>query len=469
MSIYKACDIRGVVGDDLTPDLFRRMGRGIALMMGGQRDIVVGGDLRPSTPELKAALVEGLCDKGRAVSDVGTVPTPLVYFAKDHLPAYACAIITASHNPPQFNGLKFMVGNLPVLPEDVGRLRDLVAGPETASDSGGPAGRVSTVDLVAAYEEWVLRTAEKFLSAQTVAGRGLKVIVDAGNGASSEIAPRVLDRLPQIEVERLFCVPDGTFPDRDPDSAVPENLRVLRARVADSGADIGVAFDGDGDRVAFVDETGAVLSADEMLVILLRAQAARLEGERVVYDLKCSQVVAREVKRLGAVPLMEKAGHAFIKRRMIQARAILGGEISGHYFYRELHGGDDGLFSAIVGLRILQQARASLSDLRRSVPPRFITEDVRIAYPPERTQALLAGVRDSFPKDRQDELDGIRVSFPCGWALLRTSITEPKITLRFEGENAAALEETVADFLAPLPELRETVYSALGKHGDTHS
>jgi len=464
MSIFKACDIRGVFGDDLTPDLFRRLGRGIALMMGERESVVVGGDFRVSTEELKSALVQGLRENGRAVTDAGLVPTPVVYFAKHRLSSYACAIVTASHNPPQFNGLKFMLDERPVLPEDVARLREYVESDRTDSPTG-PMGTVRCAqDIVSAYEEWALDAAGNYLASGP--GRPVKVVVDAGNGAFSEIAPRALRAMDGVEVDELFCAPDGRFPNRDPNSALPQHLAALCARVREIGADLGVAFDGDGDRVSFVDESGEALSGDEMFVILMRAAGDRLRGEKIVYDIKCSRVVADEAVRLGAAPLMERSGHAFIKGRMVREGAALGGEVSGHYFYRELHGGDDGLFSAMVGTRLVQGSKRTLGELRRTVPRRFITRDIRLECPRDVAEGLIERLRERFGPEQRNELDGMRVAFPGGWALLRMSITEPKITLRFEGADAASLDAVLAAFLAPLPQIRDKVYAAMREHGD---
>ena len=461
MSIFKACDIRGIAGSEITPDLFRRMGRGIALMMGDHRAIVVGGDLRVSTPELKATLIQGLCENGRRASDIGAVPTPVVYFAKAHLGAHACAVVTASHNPSEDNGLKFMVGELPVLPEDLKRLRTLVEGPETDAPVGTRATATARPDVLPAYEKWVASLRLPIDHGESAKVRRLIAVVDAGNGSYAEIAPRVIEERPGIQVDRLFCVPDGRFPNRDPNCALPESLSALSARVREVKANIGIAFDGDGDRVAFVDERGRVISPDEMMVLFLRALGERIEGERFVYDLKCSRIVAREAERLGATPLMEKSGHAFIKRRMIAEHALFGGEVSGHYFHRALHGGDDGLVSAMLGIRLLRQSDRPLSALRQTVPRRFITDDVRLPYPAGRVEGLLQRVRAAFPEERRLEIDGIRVSFPRGWGLLRASITEPKITLRFEGEDAASLREVMDAFLAPISELQPSVHAAI--------
>ena len=463
MSVFKACDIRGVAGDELTPALYRRIGRGLALILGAGRSIGVGGDVRLTTPELKAALVGGLCDNGCRVTELGIVPTPVVYFAGHHLGLDACAIVTASHNPPEYNGLKFMLGALPPPPEDMQRLEALVAGRETAGPRARVRGEVISRDVLADYEAWLPAAVGRLAPAGAGRPRGLTVVVDAGNGACSRVAPEVLGRMAGVRIVKLFCTPDGRFPGRHPDSAAPGNLTALSKEVQGVGASLGLAFDGDGDRVTFVDEQGNALHPDEAMVLFQRAFGGRMKGAAFVYDLKCSQVVAQQAKELGAKPIMERAGHAFIKRRMITERALFGGEISGHYFYAALDGGDDGLFSAMLMIRLLQDRDESLHAWRDDVPPRHVTPDVRIAFSPEETPELLEGIRRSFPESARNELDGIRITFPNGWGLVRGSITEPKVTLRFEGDSAADLNDVIHAFLEAAPEIRDEVLEVLAR------
>jgi len=464
MSVFKACDIRGLAGKELTVRLFRRMGRGIAVMMGERRSIVVGGDVRQSTHPLKVALIEGLRDFGRDVTDVGTVPTPVVYFARWHRGAHACAMVTASHNPPEYNGLKFMIGDIPVMPEDLARLERLVQSDATRAPTE-PRGGLTAEDLTGAYEAWLADALEALRPPDERAQRHVRIVVDAGNGCFSELAPRALRRVPGVSVEPLFCEIDGGFPGRDPNCAIAENLTALRDRVRRLDADLGVAFDGDGDRVAFTDETGAVVPSEDAALLFLRFLRGRVAGRAFVYDLKCSRVVAREAGRLGARPVEERSGHAFIKRRMIRERAAFGAEISGHYFYDVLHGGDDGLFSALLMVQLLRGSREPLSALRAALPARYVTPDVRIRWPADQVHALLAAVRSAFPPWRVREIDGVRVEFEDGWALLRPSITEPKVTLRFEGDSAAALGEIVERFLTRVPQLRAPVRDRLASTG----
>jgi phosphomannomutase / phosphoglucomutase len=466
MSIYKACDIRGKVGEELTPELYRRLGRGLAILMGDQRSIVVGGDGRQSTPELKASLIDGLASLGKHVVDIGLVPTPVVYFAR-HLAFYgrgtqrpdACAIVTASHNPPGDNGLKFMIGEWPVLPGDIMALRALAEGRQ--ADDAESVGEVEEMAVLPNYVPWISNAACQLGPDDEACRRELKVVVDAGNGISGLIAPGAFRSLPDITVAELFCEVDGTFPNRHPNTAIPENLTALCDEVRRQGADLGVAFDGDGDRVAFVDEAGVVLDADETAVLFLRGLGHMVNDRSVVHDLKCSSVLAREAVALGGQPLMEKSGHAYIKACMNRTRAIFGAEVSGHYFHDRLRGGDDGLFSAILMTRFLQARDESLSAWRQSVPARFITQDIRLSVAAAAIPGFFDAVRNGFDDAMLNDLDGLRVEFDNGWALIRQSITEPKITLRFEGDSQEALDAIVDRFLDAVPEIRDAVKEEL--------
>lgn len=461
MSVFKACDVRGLVGEELTPALFRRMGRSLAIMMGDAGRIGVGGDVRPSTPELKAALIEGLHENGRSVTDIGIVPTPVVYFAKRRLKLDAAAMVTASHNPAEYNGLKFMIGDLPVLPEDLERLGRLSGGRESARPNAKKEGEVVATDVLAAYADWLPGAVDEIAPPRSEPRGNRRVVVDAGNGCYGAVAPGILEGAPGVEVVPLFCETDGAFPNREPNSAEPEALAKLCETVRNTGADLGIAFDGDGDRVAFVDEAGIPLHADETMLLLLRGLAGRVAERRVVYDLKCTQWVAREAERLGARPLMERSGHAFIKRRMIIEEAALGGEASGHYFYDALRGGDDGLFTGLLMVRLLQADTGTLSEMRNALPKRYVTPELRVPVERALSKEYLDEVESAFGGEQVIRLDGLRVEFPEGWALLRPSITEPKVTLRFEGRDATSLHEVMARFLKAVPELSASVRAAL--------
>ena len=449
MSFFKACDIRGAYGGDLTDDIVYRIGRALGTLAGGNV-VIAGGDVRISTPALKSALTQGLVESGAEILDIGIVPTPAFCFAKHYLKADVGAMITASHNPPEFNGLKLTLGPLPITEDELDLVRRLA---ESGHFSRG-VGSLLTTDIVPAYESFIQSVAPRAAEAAS-----FKTVVDCGNGCYSELAPAVF-RSFGYRTEELFCIPDGAFPNRSPNSAVPENLAALYRKVRDTGAHLGVAFDGDGDRVAFVDDRGRFLASDKAIVILAKHILSNDPGAKVVYDLKCSSVVSEAVTQAAGIPIPERSGHTFIKARMIAEDAAFGGEVSGHYFYRELRGGDDGLYSALLMASILAATGKRLSDLADSIAEYTTTPDIRLPFSGDREQ-VIARIADHFPADEVSKLDGVKVSFPGGWGLARISVTEPVITLRFEAENGDRLREIVSIFLEPAPELHEPMATAV--------
>lgn len=445
MSIFKTCDIRGLYGSELDDDTAYRLGRAVASRWSGQ-ETVVGGDLRLSTPALKAALIEGLLASGARVVDLGILPTPAFYFAKQRLQAPAGIMVTASHNPAGYNGFKLMLGDLPITPEELRSLAQQMA----ARDFVRAQGTCRQATLL-----------DDYMVSLRAAFGGLKrrrVVVDAGNGSMGTVAPPVLRALGQ-RVDELYCAPDGSFPNRDPNPAVAKHLGDLGRLMTQVCADVGAAYDGDGDRVIFVDELGRVLPADRTLVLFVRYLLGQQPGAKVVYDIKCSSVVAEETRRLGGTPLIEKSGHAFIKRRLLIEGAALGGEISGHYFFGAL-GGDDALYATLYLLRVLDAAGMSLSQAIDTVPVYPITPDLRLPCAPERAQRALDELLAAFRNQPITTLDGVRIEFPAGWALARISVTEPLITLRFEAHTLDDLEAIKRRVRAGSPTLDEVMGEA---------
>lgn len=443
MSIYKACDIRGVYPKELDESTAEAIGGAIAVRVAG-RDLVLGADLRPSSSPLKWALVRGLISGGAQVVDIGAVPTPVLYDAKDRLGTYAAVMVTASHNPPQYNGFKLMFGDRPVTPEDIRWLAEEV---DRTHSSG--RGGYQTASALEPYAEALTRGLGP-LERQ-------RVVVDAGNGAMWWLAPMLLERM-GLQVEPLHCLPDGTFPNRHPNPAVAAHLADLTAQCARLQA-WGAAYDGDGDRVIFVDERGHVLPADRIFTLLVEHLLANQRGSRVVYDLKSSLVVAEAVERAGGVPLEERSGHAFIRARMLDERAALGGEISGHYFFGEL-GRDDALYATLIMARLLEERQLLLAEAIADVPSYPITPDLRLPCTPEEADAILADLDAAFTELPRGHLDGVKVFFPEGWALARRSVTEPVLTLRFEAHTEAALDEIWSQVLAASPVLRRVAREA---------
>ena len=426
MSIFKACDIRGKYPDELDVETARKVGAALGTELGGG-DFTVGGDVRPSTPELKDALIDGLTGSGSAVTDVGTAPTPAIYWAARSLQTAGTAIVTASHNPPGYNGIKFMLGKLPPSPDDVGRVRRRVEAMDFTGGTGSRRERVMREE----YLDWL---------GEVFGGRskGLRVLIDAGNGCASEWAPEAFRRA-GAQVAELNCQPDGTFPNRSPNPSQRENLEQTGQKVREADVDFGAAFDGDGDRVVFLDEHGRVVQTDRAIVLLARAALENHPGGGVVYDIKCTDRVPEEVRRAGGIPLPERSGHAFIKTRLLREEAAFAGEASGHFFFAEI-GGDDGLYAALAMARLLKNSGRCMSELAAAVPDYHITPDIRIPVEPGNAQEVIERVRETFSNRPQDDTDGVRVDFDDGWALVRPSVTEPVVTLRCEGDSDAALE-----------------------------
>jgi phosphomannomutase/phosphoglucomutase len=469
VSIFKACDIRGRYGTDLMPEVAEGLGLAVGTELAGG-SVVVGGDLRPSTEPLKEALIQGLVAAGCRVVDVGILPTPAFYFAKDYLEAEGGVMVTGSHNPPGDNGFKISLGPWPITEAELAALERRMASRDFVQGTGS----YESAEVIDHYKTFIrskfpnlyapsgrksgdvgggLSSAASLKQGQLPPGGGLpevslgiKVVVDAGNGCYARIAPDVLREL-GYEVVELYCEPDGCFPGRSPNPAVAANLQSLGDTVVGAGADLGAAFDGDGDRVVFVDERGRVVESDRSLVLFARYLLRREPGV-VVYDLKCSSVVPEAVRQAGGAPVMERSGHAFIKTTLLRRKAILGGEISGHFFFGEL-GGDDGLYATLLMLQIVAEDGRGLAALADTVPRYPITPDIRLPCPPQETGAIVRELEQAFAQEEGCELstlDGVRIAWPDGWALIRPSVTEPLITLRFEAhteERLAQIQEIV--------------------------
>jgi len=447
VTIFKACDIRGVVGQEWGADDARRIGHALGRMIRsrGEASICVGGDFRRSTPALKQALANGLLDAGLNVCDVGQQPTPVVYFAARHCGCRNVAVVTASHNPARYNGIKFLVAGQPPGPA---LMQELESGLDLAPD--GPRGTGDARQVTAEYEAWVVRQARGLVAGGSGAAR-LSVVLDAMAGVYTHIAPRVLAAA-GCAVQALTPEIDPDYTGRNPDPAHDENLTPLVDAVRSRPADVGVALDGDGDRVIFVDHTGRIARPEEIAALLIRQCFHR---PTVVYDLKCASLVARVAAEAGGTAIMQPSGHGFIKSAMLAARAELGVEVSGHHFFGILDGGDDGLFTALVVLGLLSRQGVRLADLICPAEWPAITPDMRIPFAgdaPAAVESIAARCGGSVTR-----LDGVRASYDGGWALARASITEPAITFRFEGLDRAHLRRIADQFLAGAGPLRHQV------------
>ncbi len=434
--IFRQYDIRGTVGVDLTPEVARAVGRAIGSeardRLGHAPTLAVGRDNRPSGEPLAAALIEGLVATGVQVLAAGLIPTPTLYFAIHHLHADGGVQITGSHNPPEFNGFKMVLGGLPFAGEDIQGLRARIERDGFASGRGG----VASHGVLEAYQAEVVGRIGKL-------DRALTVVVDCGDGTASLAGPAILEALGG-RIDRLYCESDGTFPHHHPDPTVLANRRDLQARVRAQGADVGIAFDGDGDRIGAVDEHGEVIFGDQILALLGQDVTRRLgKGKEVIFDVKCSDGLAEALERAGARPVMWMTGHSHIKKKMKESGAVLAGEMSGHMFFGppDYLGYDDAMYAAARLLKIVAGQRQPLSALTGALPRYVSTPEIRVDCAEDRKTAVVeAAARHFAGKYQTVTIDGVRWRTGDGWGLIRASNTQPILVLRFEARTAAGLE-----------------------------
>ena len=435
-SFLREYDARGVVGRTLGEDDARALGRAFATVVSrsGGRRIAVGRDGRLSSPPLEAALVEGVRAAGVDVVRIGMGPTPMLYFAVHDLDLDGGIMVTGSHNPPDYNGFKMMLGKAAFFGDEIRALGMMAAAGDFASGRGG----AECAEVAEAYVERLL--------AGHGAPNGRRVGWDAGNGAAGEIMVRLTARLPG-EHHLLNETVDGTFPAHHPDPTVPANLEQLGTLVRGEGLDLGIAFDGDGDRIGVVDGAGGILWADQLLVLLARDLLAERPGATVIADVKASQAFFDAVSAAGGNPLMWRTGHSLIKSRMAELGAPLAGEMSGHIFYADkYYGFDDGLYVAVRLLDILARSGESLEDFRAGLPAWVNTPELRFPCPEDRKFAVPGEVAARLAGSgvRVDTTDGVRVAGPDGWWLLRASNTQDVLVARCEARDAAGLDRLKA-------------------------
>jgi len=453
LSIYKPCDIRGRV-DELGPERYRSWGHALGRQVEPKAKFLVGGDVRGSTRPFLDALADGLCQAGVDVVDLGLLPTPMIYYAKRRLRAAGCAIVTASHNPADLNGLKWMLGDQPATREQVQLLEREAEAPGPAP-TDRPRSEPRGLDVSFDYVAWQQMT---WVKTRDIARR---IVLDPGHGCWAARARRYLQAVfPRCLFSAIHDTPDAAFGGRLPDCSRPEQLEELADAVYQERAQLGIAFDGDGDRVAFVDNEGSALTAEEATCLLLESVGPQLDRRPFVYDLKFSDRIPETAVRLGAEPLVERSGHTFIHSRMLQTGAGFGAQIHGHYFFDALGGGDDGLFAACQMIAHLARCKATLAELRRVCPPAFITPDLRVSVAPQRREAAIEQVRAAWSEYPQTAVDGVRVSFPDGWALMRSSVSEPALTFRFESSGWSILPEMVHSFCETLGDLGDELWNA---------
>ena len=442
-AIFRAYDIRGIVGTQLTADIARRIGQAIGGLMNerGLREIVVGRDGRLSGPELAGALSDGLRAAGIDVIDLGAVPTPVAYFAAFHFGTGCAVSVTGSHNPPDHNGFKIVVGGETLAEGAIADLHRRIAEDRLQEDGLGTWREQSIVEAYVAK-----------IAGDVSAERRLKVVVDAGNGVAGAVAPRVLEEI-GCEVVPLYCDVDGTFPNHHPDPSDPRNLGDLIAAVHTIGADLGIAFDGDGDRLGVVTASGEIIYADRLLMLFARDVLTRNPGATVIFDVKCTGHLRRVIQESAGVPLMWRTGHSLIKAKMRDTGAALAGEMSGHFFFADnnrWYGFDDGIYAAARLLEIVagDLEERSVAALFEELPTSVSTPELRLPMEEGAPFRFIEAFRTSatFDDARVTTIDGIRVDWPDGWGLVRASNTSPALVFRFDADTAKALERVKQAF-----------------------
>ena len=436
-SIFKAYDVRGVVPDELDEDVARRVG-GAFVDWADLTSVVVGYDCRLSSPSLAEAIRDGITSRGADVVDLGLASTDLLYFASGSLDA-AGIMLTASHNPPRYNGVKFCLAGARPVGEETGleEIRAIAEG--DARPRVAAPGSVRRADLMDAFVEHVL----SFIDAPNV--RPLNVVVDTANGMGGLVVPAVFARLP-LKVTHLFAELDGTFPNHPADPIDPENQRDLKREVLAREADVGLAFDGDADRVFFVDEHAEGVSGSDVTALVARAVLAREPGAKIVHNLICSWAVAEVIRENGGTPIRSRVGHSFIKQVMAETGAAFGGEHSGHYYFRENYRADSGVIAAVVVLEQLSLARVPLSELLRPLRRYYSSGEINTHV--EDRFGRIEQIAAAYASGRQDRLDGLTVEFDDWWFNVRPSNTEPLLRLNVESRTEELLKEKTDEVLA---------------------
>jgi phosphomannomutase/phosphoglucomutase len=421
--IFREYDIRGVVDKDLTPAIVRRLGQGFGTHMAqlDRRELVVGRDGRLSSEVFEEALIGGLLSAGCNVVNIGLCPTPVYYFSVFHLDKDGGMMVTGSHNPPEFNGFKVSVGKSTIFGKEIQNLRRLIEKGEFLAGKG----KLSEEETIQPYREYIKKNVH--------IEKKLKVVIDAGNGTAGIVAGPLL-RDVGCELEELYCEVDGRFPNHFPDPTIPESLKTLIDRVRKTRADVGIGYDGDGDRIGVVDDQGNIIWGDQLMILFSREILKDKKGATFVAEVKCSQNLFDDIEKHGGKAMMWRTGHSLIKEKMGEEKAALGGEMSGHIFFADRYFGyDDAIYASCRLIELLSKTGKKLSQLLSDVPKTFITPEIRVDCPDEIKFAVVEAVKQALKKDHPViDVDGVRVRFEDGWGLVRASNTQPVLVLRFE-------------------------------------
>ena len=460
-SLFRQYDIRGKFGEDLTTGFAEALGAGYAEFLFeklGKKELKVsiGRDVRLSSKALRDALIKGLTKSGIDCVDIGECPTPLQYFSLHSLNLDGGIMITGSHNPPEYNGFKVSVGKETIHGKEIQELKTVMKKTASKKAEGKPTpreGKIEKFDIISSYTDFHVKGFSKTLTeAQKSLKRPIKIVCDAGNGTGGLVAPKLLERL-GCEVTPLFCDADGRFPNHHPDPTVVENVQDLIKKVKETGSDFGIGYDGDADRIGVVDEKGGIIWGDLLMVIFARSILEKLPGATIVGEVKCSQIMYDEIKRLGGNPVMWKTGHSLIKSRMKELKAAMAGEMSGHIFFADRYFGfDDAVYSSCRLAEILVEKRKkdpdfAFSRLLSGLPKTFVTPEIRVDCPDDEKFEVAERLKQAVKKAKDVkirgvvDIDGLRVIFEGGWGLVRASNTQPVLVMRFEAENQELLDK----------------------------
>ena len=438
-SIFKAYDIRGIVEKELTPEVVKLIGMAIGSesIAQGERGIVVGRDGRLTGPMLSESLISGLIESGCHVVDIGMVPTPLVYFATYTKGASSGVMVTGSHNPPEYNGFKIMIAGETLSADKIQNLYSRILNQQFSSGSGSS----TSINIDQDYMDTIKSDIDL--------DRELNIVVDCGNGVAGNIAPKLFESL-GAKVTKLFCLVDGRFPNHHPDPSNPENLEDLIKEVIDTGADLGLAFDGDGDRLGLVDNNGNVIWADRQMILYSRDVLSRKPGAKIIFDVKCSSLLPKDISEHGGEPIMSRTGHSFIKNKLKETDAELGGEMSGHIFFNERwYGFDDAIYTGARLLEIISKTDKTCAEIFAEFSGGVSTPEINIHFDEQGQQydamEVLSNSVD-FPGAEINTIDGVRVDYENCWGLVRASNTTPCLVLRFEGNDNEALNSIKSQF-----------------------
>lgn len=447
--IFREYDIRGVVDKDLTEEAVELLGKGLGtyFVRNNVTTISVGGDVRLHTERLRKVLHKGVISTGISIIDLGPVPTGVQYFSLYKLDIQGGVMITGSHNPPEFNGFKISLGAAPVYGDMIQEIRKIIE----AGDFAAGQGSVEDYNIIPYY----LSDINKKITLE----RPVKVVVDCGNGAGSLVAGKLFKQL-GADATMLFCEPDGNFPNHHPDPTVLKNIRDLIKKVKETGAELGIGYDGDADRIGVVDENGNVIFGDRLILIFARAILPQYPGGQVIFDVKSSQALPEAITAAGGKPLMWKTGHSLIKKKMKETGAPVGGEMSGHIFIKDnFYGFDDAIYVSARLLEIVSQGNKKVSELLAGVPEYHSTPEIRAECINDEDKFRIVGKAvDYFKKNYEViDVDGVRIQFGDGWGLVRASNTQPVIVLRFEArtpERLAEIQDTVVSKLKEFGEIQ---------------